>query len=108
MAYKKDVGDPRESPGFEVLELLLAQGAEVQYHDPYVPRLPQMRNWPRRELASQDLTEKLLQAMDCVIVLADHSVFEWPWIVANSSLVVDTRNATRDLERRLRQRVVRA
>src|SRR5262249_44437821 len=108
MAYKKDVGDPRESPAFDVLELLLAQGAYVLYHDPYIPRLPPMRNRPSRNLESQNLTAEMLQAMDCVIVLTEHSVFEWPWIVANSTLVVDTRNATRDLEPDLRRKVIRA
>ena len=49
MAYKKDVDDPRESPGFELMELLLKQGAVVSYNDPHIPELPAMRHYPRLE-----------------------------------------------------------
>jgi UDP-N-acetyl-D-glucosamine dehydrogenase len=108
MAYKKDVGDPRESPGFGVMDMLLARGVEIQYHDPFLPRLPPMRRRRRREMASCDLTAELLQAMDCVLVLTDHSIFDWQWIVANSVLVIDTRNATGKLDSGLRRRVVSA
>src|SRR5262249_35697919 len=56
MAYKKDVDDPRESPGFELLELLLERGAVVEYNDPHIPRLPAMHRHPLRALVSQELT----------------------------------------------------
>jgi UDP-N-acetyl-D-glucosamine dehydrogenase len=107
MAYKKDVDDPRESPGFELMDQLLRKGARVAYNDPHVPRLPRTRRHPDLEGASQPLTEELLASQDCVVVVTDHSAYDWPWVVAHARLVVDTRNATRGLER-LGATVVRA
>jgi UDP-N-acetyl-D-glucosamine dehydrogenase len=95
MAYKKDVDDPRESPGFELMELLLHKGAVVTYNDPHIPALPRMRRWPDLQMASQALTADYLGAQDCVLVVTDHSAYDWPWVVRHSRLVVDTRNATR-------------
>lgn len=96
MAYKKDVDDPRESPGFELLDLLLKKGAIVHYNDPHIPVLPKMRHWPHLQpLRSVPLTEHTLAAQDCVLIVTDHSAYDYPWIVQHSRLVVDTRNATR-------------
>jgi UDP-N-acetyl-D-glucosamine dehydrogenase len=95
MAYKRDVGDVRESPGFELLELLLANGAVVEYSDPHVPELPPMRRWPHRALASRPLTDEFLAGQDCVVVVTDHSAFDWEWVLRHAPLVVDTRGATR-------------
>jgi UDP-N-acetyl-D-glucosamine dehydrogenase len=97
MAYKKDVDDPRESPGFELMELLLKKGAVVTYNDPHIPRLPRMRHYPNLQMDSQPLTPEYLQAQDCVLIATDHSAYDWPWIVEHSRLVVDTRNATRQV-----------
>ncbi|MCI0464023.1 MAG: nucleotide sugar dehydrogenase [Gemmataceae bacterium] len=97
MAYKKDVDDPRESPGFELMELLLKKGAAVTYNDPHIPRLPRMRHYPNLQMDSQPLTPDYLQAQDCVLIATDHSAYDWPWIVEHSRLVVDTRNATRQV-----------
>jgi UDP-N-acetyl-D-mannosaminuronate dehydrogenase/intein/homing endonuclease len=107
MAYKKDVDDPRESPGFELMELLLKKGAVVSYNDPHIPRLPRMRHYPDLQMDSQPLTAEYLQAQDCVLIATDHSAYDWQWIVENSSLVVDTRNATRNVTAH-RQRIVKA
>ncbi|HEY7157783.1 MAG TPA: nucleotide sugar dehydrogenase [Gemmataceae bacterium] len=93
MAYKKDVDDPRESPGFELLELLLHKGAVVQYNDPHIPRLPAMRHYPDLRMDSQELTPEFLREQDCVLIVTDHSVYDWEWIVEHAPLVVDTRNA---------------
>jgi UDP-N-acetyl-D-glucosamine dehydrogenase len=95
MAYKKDVDDPRESPGFELMDLLLHKGAEVSYNDPYIPVLPAMRRYPHLRMTSRPLTPEFLQSQDCVLVVTDHSAYDWPWIVEHSRLVVDTRDATR-------------
>ncbi len=92
-AYKKDVDDPRESPAFEILELLERRGAVVAYNDPHIPRLPAMRHH-RIRLDSQPLTEELLAAQDCVLIVTDHSAYRWPWVLRHARLVVDTRNAT--------------
>jgi UDP-N-acetyl-D-glucosamine dehydrogenase len=95
MAYKKDVDDTRESPGLELMELLLSKGAEVQYNDPHIPRLPPTRKHPHLQLRSQALTANYLQSQDCLLVVTDHSAYDWEWIVQHARLVVDTRNATR-------------
>jgi UDP-N-acetyl-D-glucosamine dehydrogenase len=93
VAYKKDVDDPRESPAFVILELLQRRGAVVSYNDPHVPTLPRMRNHDLR-LDSQPLTPEFLAAQDCVLVVTDHSAYDFPEIVRHARLVVDTRNAT--------------
>ncbi|MEX2186060.1 MAG: nucleotide sugar dehydrogenase, partial [Pirellulales bacterium] len=72
MAYKKDVDDPRESPSFELLELLREAGADLTYNDPHVPRLPKMRHWDLPDMASQELTPEFLAAQDCVLISTDH------------------------------------
>ena len=97
VAYKRDVDDPRESPSFELLEMLLARGAEVIYNDPHVPRLPKMRRHPTLEMNSQPLTPELLAAQDCALIATDHTAYDYPLIVRHSRLVIDTRNATRDV-----------
>jgi UDP-N-acetyl-D-glucosamine dehydrogenase len=107
MAYKKDVDDPRESPGFELMDLLRKRGAEVRYNDPHIPELPPMRHYPHLRMTSQPLTEELLRGQDCVLIVTDHSAYDWPWIVAHAPLVIDTRNATRDVVAH-RDRIVRA
>ncbi len=95
VAYKKDVDDPRESPAFAILELLQAKGAVVSYNDPHVPSLPRMRHHSLR-LDSQPLTPEFLGEQDCVVIVTDHSAYDWDLVVENARLVVDTRNATAD------------
>jgi UDP-N-acetyl-D-glucosamine dehydrogenase len=94
VAYKKDVDDPRESPSFVLMELLLARGAVLSYNDPHVPSLPAMRHHPLPPMASTPLTERFLAEQDCVLIATDHSAYDYEFIVEYSSLVVDTRNAT--------------
>jgi UDP-N-acetyl-D-glucosamine dehydrogenase len=93
MAYKKDVDDPRESPGFELMELLLHKGAVAQYNDPYIPSLPSMRHYPHLRMSSQELTADYLQSCDCVLIVTDHTAYNWSWIAQHAPLIVDTRNA---------------
>ncbi|HVK16418.1 MAG TPA: nucleotide sugar dehydrogenase [Fimbriiglobus sp.] len=96
MAYKKDVDDPRESPGFELMDLLLKKGAQVSYNDPHVPTLPRMRNWPHLgAMDSTPLSPETLAGQDCVLVATDHSAYDWGQVVRHAPLVVDTRNATK-------------
>lgn len=94
MAYKKNVDDPRESPSFELLELLLERGAEMTYSDPHIPALPAMRHFDLPPMESSALTPEFLAAQDCVLIATDHSAFDYQFIVDHSQLVVDTRNAT--------------
>src|SRR5438067_12453104 len=82
MAYKKDVDDPRESPGFELMELLLHKGARVSYNDRHIPHLPRMRHWPHLRMESTPLTAEYLAAQDCVLIATDHSAYDYPWVVA--------------------------
>jgi UDP-N-acetyl-D-glucosamine dehydrogenase len=98
MAYKKDVDDPRESPSFELMELLLAGKAKVTYNDPHVPRLPRMRHHDFPPMESQPLTAEYLAAQDCVLIATDHSAYDYDFIVRSSKLVIDTRNATKDVK----------
>jgi len=89
VAYKKNVRDFRESPAKETLAGLQQHGAVVTYSDPHVPSLRE----EGIELDSRALDEKTLRAADCVLILADHDVFDFPLIAQNAQLVVDTRNA---------------
>jgi UDP-N-acetyl-D-glucosamine dehydrogenase len=92
VAYKKNVDDPRESPALEILELLKKRGAFVSYNDPFIPAIPPMRHYKIR-LESEKLTEPFLSAQDCVVIVTDHSSYNWEWIAKHARLIVDTRNA---------------
>ncbi len=89
VAYKKNVSDYRESPAFEIIHFLEAKGAKVSYNDPWVPSFVE----GELKMKSTPLTPALLKSMDCVVVITDHEKFDYASIVANSKLVVDTRNA---------------
>jgi len=94
VAYKKDVDDPRESPAFAILEMLLARGALVTYHDPHVPTLPSMREHPHLpKLASSPLTSEFLAEQDAVLIVTDHTQVDYERLGREARLIVDTRNA---------------
>jgi UDP-N-acetyl-D-glucosamine dehydrogenase len=96
LAYKKDIDDPRESPSFELIELLLERGAQVSYHDPHVPRMPRMRSWPQLpELSSVALDADTLAAQDVVLIATDHSAVDYQLVARHATLVVDTRGVYR-------------
>lgn len=92
LAYKKDIGDVRESPSLEVIDLLMERGANVNYSDPHVPVFPNLRRG-RFDLASRALTRETLQRADVVVMLTDHKAFDHEFIAANAKLIVDTRGA---------------
>jgi len=94
VTYKKDISDIRESPALKVMELLRREGAEISYHDPYVPYLKPHAPY-KWELAGSPLTAEQFQEADCVLILTDHSCLDYQWIVDEARLVVDARNATR-------------
>jgi UDP-N-acetyl-D-glucosamine dehydrogenase len=99
MAYKKDVDDPRESPSFELLKLLMKRGANLTYNDPHVPSLPKMRHYPDLPaMTSQELTPAFLASQDCVLISTDHSAYDHDFIVKHSKMVLDTRNATKNVK----------
>jgi UDP-N-acetyl-D-glucosamine dehydrogenase len=94
MAYKKNIDDLRESPSLTVIELLREQGAEVLYNDPYFPAVGRGRHY-NLNMTSTPLTD--LQQYDCVLIMTDHSDYDYRAIVQQSTLVVDTRNATKGI-----------
>ena len=96
-AYKKDIDDLRESPSFKLMEILNEKGAKVDYNDPLIPELPQMRMYNMEGKKSVELTKENLAKYDCVLVSTDHSAYDWDFIVEYAQLVVDTRNATKDV-----------
>ncbi|MGL4943414.1 MAG: nucleotide sugar dehydrogenase [Thermoguttaceae bacterium] len=106
-AYKKDVDDPRESPSFELIELLLERGAAVDYNDPHIPRLPKMRSWPTLPaMESVALTPQNLASYDAVLIATDHSAYNYNDIVRHSRIVVDSRNATGNVTE-MREKIVK-
>lgn len=88
-SYKPNVGDLRGSPALTIIELLREAGAEVAYHDPYVPFLP------TEKLSSVELTPDEIRKADCVAIVTDHDIVELEYVLANASSVVDFRNAVR-------------
>jgi UDP-N-acetyl-D-glucosamine dehydrogenase len=92
VAYKRDIDDVRESPALDVLRLLQEDGAEVHYHDPYVPTIQVDEGGGT--MSSVPLTDEALAEADCVVVLTDHQVFDYGDIVEKSRALVDARNAT--------------
>ena len=93
-AYKKDVADIRESPALKLIHLLQEKGAQVNYNDPYIPKLQLLHS----SLNSVALTEEKLSSADCVIIVTDHSCYNWEQIVTQAKLVFDTRGATQGLK----------
>jgi len=91
VAYKRNVNDYRESPAFEIIELLQKLGAKVTYHDPHVPHFSEAG----LEMKAVRLTTQALKAADCVVIVTDHDAFDYAAIVKHAKLVVDTRNATK-------------
>jgi UDP-N-acetyl-D-glucosamine dehydrogenase len=92
VTYKPDIDDVRESPALDVIQLLLEKGARVSYHDPFVPTLDQ----EGMDLVSEDL-EPALAAADCVVVIANHSSYDWSQIAQQATLIVDTRHALKGI-----------
>ena len=95
VAYKKDIDDLRESPSLTIIELLQKQGAQVSYHDPYFPFIGRGRKY---DLQMKCAELKDLGQYDCVVIVTDHSDYDFPGIVQEAQLVVDTRNATRGID----------
>jgi UDP-N-acetyl-D-glucosamine dehydrogenase len=91
-AYKKDIDDMRESPSLKLIEILRERGAEVDYNDPYVPKLPKTRKYDY-QMQSVDITKENLKKYDMVLLSTDHTEYDYKLIAENSAIVVDTRNA---------------
>ncbi|MDP6763459.1 MAG: nucleotide sugar dehydrogenase [Planctomycetota bacterium] len=106
LAYKANVDDSRESPAAEILELLEERGAAASYHDPHIPTFPRMRRH-RFDLASVELTESVLAASDCIVVVTDHEAVDWSLVGRTAALIVDTRNVMAGVDG-VRARVLKA
>src|SRR5690606_31878107 len=92
--YKRDIDDLRESPALDIIRLLEERGANISYHDPYVPNLHR----EGIDLESQPLTEETLSAADAVVIVTDHTCLDYAWVAEHASIVVDTRNALKDVK----------
>lgn len=97
VAYKKDVDDPRESPSFHLLDLLLERGVDFTYNDPHIPSLPKMRHHNVPAMDSQELTPEFLAEQDCVLIATDHTAYDYDFVVKHSGMILDTRNATKNV-----------
>jgi UDP-N-acetyl-D-glucosamine dehydrogenase len=105
-AYKRDVDDARESPALAIMQLLRKKGADILYHDPYIPSLPPFRKYLFK-LTSSPLTERLLHRIDAAVVVTDHSQIDYRWIAKHVPLVIDTRNATKNMKQ-WKKKIVKA
>ena len=93
IAYKRDIDDVRESPALDIMAVLEQKGGVVEYHDPFVPHL-EARDWPAaKKMDSVQLTDAALASADCVVIVTNHTSFDYDRIVKHAKLIVDTRNA---------------
>jgi UDP-N-acetyl-D-glucosamine dehydrogenase len=93
VAYKRDIDDMRESPALDIMGLLQAKGAQVDYTDPHVPEL-HGREWAGGvDLRSVELSPALIRQYDCLVIATEHTAFDYHALVAEAELIVDTRNA---------------
>ncbi len=103
VTYKKDISDIRESPAIDIITMLINKGAEVEYHDPYISTL----HLGEIVKASYPIKEMGLNNFDLAIIVTDHSSFDLNWIVSESKLVFDTRNATKEIYNKFREKIVK-
>ncbi len=94
VAYKKDVNDSRESSAITVIEEILRRGGRVLYNDPYIAAI----NENGLHIKSTKLSRKALASSDCTLILTDHAVYSYEWIVRHSRRVFDTKNATKNIK----------
>jgi UDP-N-acetyl-D-glucosamine dehydrogenase len=99
VAYKKDVDDLRESPTLKIMQILQERQAQLDYNDPYFPKLHKMRHYNYENMQSVPLNPTTLGSYDCVVIATDHTSYDYLAIVDAAKLVVDTRNATRRVTR---------
>lgn len=97
LGYKKDVNDLRESAALKILPILKYMQAEIYYHDPYVKILSGIHEYPDLYMESIELDYQNLNFYDAVVVITDHSCYDWKRIVENSPLFIDTRNISAHL-----------
>ena len=109
IAYKKNVDDMRESPSLLLMELLAEQGANFEYYDPHIPQVPPTREHAQfTGLKSIELTPTNLQQFDVALIATNHDAIDWELLVQNTPLVIDTRNALKDLPEKYSNKIVKA
>jgi UDP-N-acetyl-D-glucosamine dehydrogenase len=109
LSYKPNIDDMRESPSIELLDLLEKRGAHVEFHDPYIPEVPEQREHP--ELIGRksfDLTDESIRTFDAVLIATNHAVVDYEQLIRSAPLVVDTRDATVDLKDKYDDKIVKA
>ena len=94
VAYKRNVSDVRESPAIDILGLLRGMGAKISYSDPHVPSVHVLGE----TIQATPLTPSLLESSDCVVIVTDHSAFDWEEVIRHAPLIFDSRNATGRLD----------
>jgi len=108
LAYKPNVDDDRESPSYKLWELLKDKGAKVDYHDPHCPVVQHTREYPQFVgIKSKPLTAAALKKYDAVLISTDHAAVDYNFVVENSAMVIDTRNATAKVKKG-RKKIVKA
>ncbi len=107
LSYKPDVDDTRESPSFELIQLLEERGVDVEYSDPHIPITPRVRRHDLK-MTSVDLTAENLATFDCVLVSTNHAAFDYETVAKHAKLVVDTRDAMRAHHDEMGDRIVLA
>lgn len=95
MAYKKDIDDQRESPSLRIIQLLRTSGADVSYNDPHVPVCRGHRHYPDIDMKSVSLTENALKKADIVLLVTDHTAYDYAFIAKHAPCIIDTRDAFR-------------
>ena len=90
VAYKKNIGDDRESPAYAIMDLLMDEGVKVIYNDPYIPYLKKSRKYDFN-LQSEPVCEELLKEVDAVIIVTQHDKYDYEQILKDSRLIIDTR-----------------
>ncbi|HET7786414.1 MAG TPA: nucleotide sugar dehydrogenase [Myxococcales bacterium] len=95
LAYKKNIDDLRESPSIRLIELFREKGAAVSYHDPYCPKMKEMRHQPRYMLEMESVELSAAKEADVVVIATDHDCIDYQALVRDAKLVIDTRNATK-------------
>jgi len=94
VAYKRDINDIRESPALDVIRLLQERGADVSYNDPYIPDLAH----EGLAMKSVDLSVDAVQASDCIVIVTDHTIYDYAMVGANARIIVDSRNAMKKVQ----------
>ena len=96
LAYKKNISDDRESPAYRIIPQLIAMGANVSYHDPLVPAIRRLRQWPNSlAFKSQPLTDKNIASKDAILIITDHTSVDYKLIARHARLIIDSRGVYR-------------